>query len=283
MKKRIAQYIEEIQKNDDLLHAACGTIIKNVDKLHVSFKNARDQLLLQQLFGYKLLNGMSIDPKTITAYSIDFPAIEEAIKQGDEKLVNEQLSYIQWRTTNNDGNDRESAELLLNLFHVLNRLSQSSGVNIGRFVGETEDALRYDRNDLSYETVFSNLKRLVHVLLDYSTTREDKSAKYLIGKAKEYIHQHCFEWNFSMEDVADFLELNPSYFSVTFKKVEGITYIDYITRYRLNRAKELLKNKDAKISSIAKKVGYQNPAYFDYLFKKHFQVTPSEFRTTVEV
>jgi len=281
IKKRIVQYIEKIQKKDDLLYAACGTIIKNVDQLHVSFKNARDRLLLQQLFGYKLLDGMSIDAKTITAYNIDFSVIEEAIKQGDEKLLDEQLSFIQWRITNNDGNERESAELLLNLFQELNRLSQSNGLNIGSFVGESKDALTYDRNDPSYETVFSNLKRLAHVLLDYSTTREDKSAKNLISKAKEYIHQHCFEWNFSMEDVADFLELNPSYFSVTFKKVEGTTYIDYVTRYRLNKAKELLKNKDAKISSIAKKVGYQNPAYFDYLFKKHFLVTPSEFRMTV--
>ena len=224
---------------------------------------------------------MSIDTKSITVHSIDFPAIEEAITQGDEKQLAEQLSYIQWVITNTDGNERESAELLVNLFHVLSGLSQSNGVNIDNFVRESENALSYDRNDPSYENIFCNLKRLAHVLQDYSTTREDKSAKYLISKAKEYIHQHCFEWNISMEDVADFLELNPSYFSAIFKNTEGTTYIDYVTRCRLDRAKQLLKNKDAKISSIAKKVGYQHPAYFNYLFKKHFQVTPSEFRMTV--
>ncbi|HUU26191.1 MAG TPA: response regulator [archaeon] len=281
VKKRIVWYIEEIQKNDYLLYATYGTIIKNVDQLHVSFINARDRLLLQQLFGYKRLDEMSIDTKSITVHSIDFPAVEEAIKQGDEKRLAEQLSYIQWVITSTDGNERDSMDLLENLFHVLSRLTQSNGLNIDNIFRESEDALRYDRNDPSYENIFSNLKRLAHVLLDYSTTREDKSAKNLISKAKEYIHQHCFKWNFSMEDVADFLELNPSYFSAIFKNTEGTTYIDYVTRCRLDRAKQLLKNKDAKISSIAKKVGYQHPAYFNYLFKKHFQVTPSEFRMTV--
>jgi two-component system response regulator YesN len=281
MKKRIVRYIEEIRKNNNLLYTTCGTIIKNVNQLHVSFINARDRLLLQQLFGYKRLDGMSIDTKSINVHSIDFPAIEEAITQGDEKQLAEQLSYIQWVITNTDSNERESAELLVNLFHVLSGLSQSIGVNIDNFVREPEDALSYDRNDPSYENIFSNLKRLAHVLQDYSTTREDKSAKNLISKAKEYINQHCFEWNISMEDVADFLGLNPSYFSATFKNVEGTTYIDYVTKYRLDRAKQLLKNKNAKISSIGKKVGYQHPAYFNYLFKKHFQVTPSEFRMTV--
>jgi two-component system response regulator YesN len=227
------------------------------------------------------LDELSLDVHGISVSSIDFAAFEAAITHGDEQRLAEQLSYIQWLISKTDAQERESAETLANLFNVLNRLALNTGLSIDSIVGERDPNLRYDRNDPSYETIFGNLAKLAHVLLEYSKTRKDKSAKSLIGKAKEYIHQHSFEWSFSMEDVADFLELNPSYFSAIFKESVGTTYIDYITGYRLERAKELLKTTDAKISSIAKRVGYQHPAYFNYLFKKHFQVTPSEYRIGV--
>jgi two-component system response regulator YesN len=66
-----------------------------------------------------------------------------------------------------------------------------------------------------------------------------------------------------------------------FKSVTGVNYIDYVTGLRLDKARELLKDPRLKIGAVAHMVGFQTPGYFGYLFRKHFDRTPSEYRAAV--
>ncbi|HEY4389959.1 MAG TPA: helix-turn-helix transcriptional regulator, partial [Paenibacillus sp.] len=79
------------------------------------------------------------------------------------------------------------------------------------------------------------------------------------------------------EDVANHLHLNPSYFSRLYKKETNENFIEYVTRMKMERAKELLNNSGRTIDSISQQLGYDNRSYFVKVFKQHFGVLPSKF------
>lgn len=109
--------------------------------------------------------------------------------------------------------------------------------------------------------------------------RERKNLHPVITKILIYIGKN-YTKDITLWELAEEFCINESYLSVLFKKEVGINLSSYIKRYRANRAMELLKSSDMRISEIAYRVGYQNPCYFTEQFKKVYHTTPSEIRKT---
>lgn len=95
--------------------------------------------------------------------------------------------------------------------------------------------------------------------------------------AKKYIARHYNE-HISLKDIANQIFLNPVYFSICFKRDTGLNFVDYINEYRIEKSKELLKNLQESIASIAETVGFQNARYFSKVFKKYVGISPAEYR-----
>ena len=87
------------------------------------------------------------------------------------------------------------------------------------------------------------------------------------------------EKRISLEEVASYLYLNQSYFSRLFKKEMGETFVEYVTRMKMARAKELLEQTADSVGRICERLGYDNQSYFIKLFKTHAGVTPVEYRS----
>lgn len=99
--------------------------------------------------------------------------------------------------------------------------------------------------------------------------------KILLYIGKNYANE------ITVQEIAEQFRINESYLSALFKKETGINLSNYLQRYRLFKAMELLKNSDLRINEIAYRVGYQNPCYFTEQFKKIFNITPSEIRKSL--
>ncbi|MFB5198310.1 helix-turn-helix domain-containing protein [Neobacillus sp. KR4-4] len=98
-----------------------------------------------------------------------------------------------------------------------------------------------------------------------------------IMKAKKWINENLSK-KITLQDISDYIYMNPTYFCQYFKKQTGKTVFDYITDLRLETAKELLFEQDLKVIDIAQLVGYQDPKHFSRLFKQRWGSLPSEFK-----
>ncbi len=95
---------------------------------------------------------------------------------------------------------------------------------------------------------------------------------------KAYIARHFGEQNLSVQKVAESLSISTSYLSKLIKRHLDTSFVDYLTDFRMARAKELLATTDLMTYEIAEATGYPDAHYFSSTFKKQFGITPSEFR-----
>jgi len=98
-----------------------------------------------------------------------------------------------------------------------------------------------------------------------------------INKAEKFIQEN-FNRDIGIEQVADNIGLSVSYFSLLFKQNTGMTFLEYLTKIRMDHACYLLKNTNYKTYDIANKVGYTDQRYFSQVFKRKMKMTPSEYR-----
>lgn len=100
----------------------------------------------------------------------------------------------------------------------------------------------------------------------------------IVHQAKAYIDSHYAHSELSLNEVAAQVNLSPSHFSTVFSHETGETFKEYLTRIRIDRAKELLRTTDLKSFAVAYQSGYNDPHYFSYIFRKNTGLSPQQFR-----
>lgn len=99
----------------------------------------------------------------------------------------------------------------------------------------------------------------------------------VVKKVSKYIHSHLSE-QIRLNDVAEYVDLSPNYFSSLFKREMGIAFADYVNEIRIKESQFLLETTDYSIVDIAVAVGFNNQNYFTTIFRKHTGTTPKQFR-----
>ncbi|MFM1767871.1 MAG: hypothetical protein RJA22_400 [Verrucomicrobiota bacterium] len=99
----------------------------------------------------------------------------------------------------------------------------------------------------------------------------------VITKARQYIHEHQGE-PLSLGQVARAVNTSTFYFCKLFKKVTGVNFTEYVSRVRVERARELLLNPNLRVSEIAYEVGFQSLTHFNRVFRKLLGQSPTEYR-----
>jgi len=115
--------------------------------------------------------------------------------------------------------------------------------------------------------------------ITFTASSESLAEQSGIQKAIEYMNEHYME-NLSREDVASKVFMSGAHFSRCFKKEMGITYLDYLTDLRMQKAIELLQT-NCKIQDIGKQLGYPSQNRFIINFRHYTSYTPSEYRRKV--
>lgn len=100
----------------------------------------------------------------------------------------------------------------------------------------------------------------------------------VIEEVKAYIDKNYGDEDLSLNMVASHVGFSPNHLSMVFSQETGNSFIKYLTEYRMNKAMELLRCTGKRNVEISLEVGYKDPHYFSYLFKKTVGMTPTQYR-----
>lgn len=123
------------------------------------------------------------------------------------------------------------------------------------------------------------IRKVLEAAIELREKQSRQKYRFLLEDAKNYIEQNYDNEEISLNTVAASVNLSPNHFSTIFSQETGQTFIEYLTSVRMEKAKELLRSTSMRTADIAFAVGYKDPHYFSYLFKKTQECTPREFRS----
>lgn len=137
------------------------------------------------------------------------------------------------------------------------------------------------------EIGLENMRRYIEEMLTQAIAfrdRENKSqSKKALKKSLEYIEANYMRESLSLNEIAAAQEVSPNYFSAMFSQEMQMTFVEYVTQKRMEKAKSLLRETEMRSNEIALAVGYKNPHYFSFVFKKTQGCTPREYRAVSEL
>ena len=138
----------------------------------------------------------------------------------------------------------------------------------------------FDENKIDFAYVSDISRGSLQKAIDLRNTISGRRYSDIILTAQKLIREEYMSEEISLNVVAARVCMSPSYFSTIFSKETGKTFIEYLTEVRMEKAKEYLVCTNRKTSDIAFEIGYKDPHYFSFLFKKTQGCTPKEYRTS---
>ena len=135
-------------------------------------------------------------------------------------------------------------------------------------------------NEFEKRKTLDGIEEWMTGFITYLTNQAEEQAvsdiRRNILKVKAYIDENFAE-NVSLKKMSEFVYISQSYLSFSFKEIVGTNFNDYVTRVRMERAKELLCSSDYKVYEVCEMVGYRDKKYFSDLFKKYTGMLPKEW------
>lgn len=138
-----------------------------------------------------------------------------------------------------------------------------------------------DMTSMYLQSMDGAQKYVTDILGKALTLREEAaSGRYsdVVEKVKQYVEDNYADEELSLNLLASHVNFSPNHLSMIFSQQTGQTFIKYLTDYRMNKAKEMLRCTGKRSSEICMDVGYKDPHYFSYLFKKTQGMTPTQYR-----
>ncbi|SMQ63460.1 two-component system, response regulator YesN [Bacillus sp. OV166] len=157
---------------------------------------------------------------------------------------------------------------------IVNRWMEHDGFGEDPYV--LTEAMQLTKHAANFTQLKDSVKHWVlNVMKNMRALTYDQSSP--VQQAKEWIQNNLGE-SITIKKIANYVYMNPNYFCEYFKNQTGETVLDYVTRSRLEKAKELLGTTDLKIYDISCQIGYQDTKYFSRLFKQWMGQSPSQYR-----
>lgn len=195
-------------------------------------------------------------------------------RAGAKEILNQLLGGI---LVNSAGKTEVLKARILELSVMLSRAAVEGGASLERLLGLNFHYVEELAGIEAMEDICAWIVRVLDTFMDEVYATRETKISLAIAQAVDYIRNN-FADDLTLERVAQAVHLSPYYLSHLFKEELGISFIEYVTKVRIEEAKKLLLGTSATISEIACMVGYQDSSYFTKVFKKLEGQTPTQFR-----
>lgn len=262
-----------------------GIEVQDPAKLRVAYTSAKETLHKKLILGGGTIYFASCNQKGAldnpSAYYDSNIILEESVikglYQGDAGQILQYLddyyaSYLQSR----DGNIKKLHKMHLNLFVLLHKELEKQEIESSQIL-ENEFLLYHkiqacDSIQEMKAFLYDNIQRCMEALEQQTGIGNEK----IMIRAKEFIKQNI-GFELTLESVSEHVNFSPAYFSKFFKTEEGLKFIDYVNKMRVEEAKELL-NCNIKTADICNRIGFSDVKHFYKVFKRWEGITPGQYK-----
>ncbi|WP_273319982.1 response regulator [Vallitalea guaymasensis] len=263
------------------MYIGVGDNYAELQDLHFSYKDALNALEYRVLNGSnKIIYKMDVEKTSSFSYhKIDeyLRELEYAIKIGGNK-TDKIIDYIFSIIIFSNVHISQFRTILLKITTTILKAYEDicSGspndviIDFNQF-NEVFGKERIDEVKTYYKKLCKNLSN------EINKERIDIKASQM-QKAYQFIYNNYQNKSLDINMICNHLNISSSYFSRIFKTETNQTFMQYLTKVRMEKAKDLLINSDYKVYEISEKVGYEDPHYFSYNFKKKTGVKPTQYR-----
>lgn len=271
------ELVRALRKKTDISFRIGIGKVKKLEKMSESYTEALNSLV------YTTGSVAHADDLPIGCdYESDYPIdlenkLFECVEKGDVEVgVATAGEYFDWMLGN--GNDAVMSTRLKTLEFALwaEHLVYLNGGMTYRFTDREEYLpICFNTEDMgALKNWF--VDRIGQACQNMMNKRNERSDSQ-IHTAIDYINNN-YTSNISLDDVSRVINISPYYFSKLFKEETGEGFVEYLTKLRIEKAKDLLLNTDMPMKEICLEVGYPDPNYFSRTFKKNYGVTPTEYK-----
>lgn len=292
--KELSKDLEEIMKNYSTIayFGGIGQPVARLRELEESFREAERALAAR--FTMELNRIISVDDIRM-AQNVDtlddieitsFGEIEKTrtmlekfLNNGVEDEIDEFVDvYINELPEENLKSVLMRQYIIMDAYIVMMSFCEKIEGIEGKMQAQSEELKNSMKTIQTLEEIKNYIRMLLKKIIGVRDTISGRRYSDIIEIAKDQIRKTYMSDEISLNTIAAEVGMSPSYFSSIFSKEMGKTFVEYLTEIRMDRAKELLMCSSMKTSEIGYEVGYKDPHYFSYIFKKTQNCTPKEFR-----
>lgn len=289
LQKSVIEKIEAVMKEYEHVRyfGGIGVPVNRLRELPVSFERASHAFAHRYLVEESRILNSSDMKQSVYSDETDFDINEVSPKQLDRNKIREFLKT----------GDREEAIYFVEEFFKDLRTNAMKSVMFRQYiimdayfcVIDFLEGLQIPKSEIEPLDITSGILQNEEAAMSYvvkiiakALELRDKTASNRYGDVVDeimtYIEKNYADEELSLNLLASHVNFSPNHLSMVFSQQTGQTLIKYVTDYRMNKAKELLRCTNKKSSIVSMEVGYKDPHYFSYLFKKTQGMTPTQYR-----
>lgn len=283
---REAVYKAERFINDNFnisFQVAMSSVFSGLLNLSMGYDEAMEVMRYQQIMeSDEFLTYDEISFSGDRTYYYPFSAEQQLgnlIKVGDEaearKLVDDIL------LTNMTKRELKLDVLQHLMLHLMSTINRVAAELVGSVYEDKFDSVNTMRDVLQMISVDAMKESLYNALhnacVQINSVAKEKES-WVRADMLPYIDENYQDINLSVSAIADYFQVHPVYVSRLFKEQMGEGLLDYISRYRVEKSKEILKTTNLTLEEVAAAVGYSNSRTFSRVFKKYEKITPGKYR-----
>lgn len=255
-----------------------GSWVRSPHELIYSYRLAAKAIDYRYLLGGNLLFDMEEKKTDNSIFLInDLEILTESIKSGDRRLMEKTLGQIETEIKSALVEKSYACIYLQQVIRAIGNTCQSLSEEPEKIIAQREALLKAVTEQRMFSQAAALVEKYAQEVFDALQELNSSNGQRQGMLAMDYIQKNYMDPCLSLNSICSYLNISTSYFSTIFKEMTGETFIEVLTRVRMEKAKELLENTTMKNYEIAEKVGFSDPHYFGISFKKITGKTPTEY------
>ncbi|MBP3899974.1 MAG: response regulator [Blautia sp.] len=259
-----------------------GKACTEISQIPESYQGAREAVSYRSIYGSgRAINIAEIEPgegRAADNTQKKLHALFKAVKMNTQEAVRKEADACVDELTSGGVSLSIHRFMIMELVSSLYRFAVSNRIEPEPIFGEDESLFRNVTN-MDSRQLREWLYKVSLAMWEQLRISRESGVQTFVGKAIDYVRDNYGDQDLTIDKICGILGVSAAYFSTTFKKETGKTFIAFLTDYRMEQAVQRLVEGDDKTYVIAAQVGYADPAYFSYVFKKSFGVSPSKYRS----